>query len=110
MAKSATYKEVQRNKAYPMKKNRKSSPVPREFNMSQHDKAVRLVEGGFVWQDGHYIGAKKVTSNDNPCDICHMDSICRMEMTDLCAACECLTNDRYLLYLATYGDNLEVEF
>lgn len=88
-----------------MKKGKKSSSVPEEFNMSLHDKAVRLVEGGFVWQDGHYIGAKVVTSDEPTCFLCNMDSICDTEMGDLCVACESLTGDRYLLYLVANRDN-----
>ena len=71
-----------------------------------HDKAIRLVEGGFVWHDGHFIGAKKVVSNDTPCDICNMDSICRSEMMDICAECELIGKARYFLYLANRRSDL----
>lgn len=81
--------------------------IPPEFKMTQHEKVVRLVEGGFVWHDGHLIGAKKVTSNDEPCSLCKMDSLCNLEMTDLCGACECYMNGRYLLYLANHEDDFE---
>lgn len=93
-----------------MKRKGNSSHIPGAFNISQHDKAVRLVEGGFVWQNGHYIGALKVESEDEPCFLCNMDSICDMEMCDLCGECECLSHDKYLLYLVTYKDNYDINF
>lgn len=89
--------------------SKKNSTITEEFNLSQHEKAIRLVEGGFVWHNGHYIGAKKVISKDEPCFLCNMDSICDLEMTDLCGECECLTHDRYLLYLVSNGDNLDID-
>lgn len=88
-----------------MRKNKNSSTIPEEFNMSLHDKAVRLVEGGFVWQDGHYVGAKKVPLTLFPCEICDMDSICHDEMVNLCEACDDLGQNCYRLYLVAYRDN-----
>lgn len=88
-----------------MKKNKKSSSITEDLNMSQHYKALRLVKGGFVWQNGHYIGARKVDSNDIPCHICDMDSICNPEMAYLCEECEYLSHKKHLLYLVAYRDN-----
>lgn len=88
--------------------SKKASTIPEEFNLSQHEKAIRLVEGGFVWQNGHYIGAQKVISENEPCFLCQMDSICDLEMCDLCGECECLSHDKYLLYLVAYRDNLNI--
>lgn len=65
-----------------------------------HDKAIRLLEGGIVEIDGHYVKACIVEGVDNPCELCNMDSACRMNMVDLCAECECISRKRYLLKFA----------
>lgn len=64
-----------------------------------HEKAVRLVEGGHVWFQGHVIGARMVYEDTDPCFVCAMDSICRMQMTELCGECEAISKKRYFLYL-----------
>lgn len=68
--------------------------------MSLHDKAVRLCEGGTVECMGHYVRAKAVKTEDLPCLDCKMDSICRDELCDLCAECDNLTNENHILVLA----------
>lgn len=64
-----------------------------------HDKAVKLCEGQPVLFDGLVIGAQVVPDGFNPCMECQMDSLCRMEMTNLCAECECYDHKKHLLYL-----------
>lgn len=68
--------------------------------MSLHDKAVRLCEGGVVECMGHFVKAKAIDTNDLPCIDCEMDSICRDEMCDLCAECDGLMDKEYMLILA----------
>lgn len=65
-----------------------------------HDKAIRLIEGGVVEIDGHFVKASKVEGVNNPCEVCNMDSACRMNMVDLCAECETISRKRYLLKFA----------
>lgn len=64
---------------------------------SLHSLAVRLCEGGEVWFQDHTIRAIECRDSDNPCELCDMDSECRMEMTDLCGECESYSRKRYLL-------------
>ena len=68
--------------------------------MSLHDKAVRLCEGGTVDCMGHSVKAVAVATTDLPCIDCKMDSICRDEMCDLCAECDSLTDEEHILILA----------
>lgn len=68
--------------------------------MSLHDKAVWLCEGGTVKCMGHYVRAKAIKTDDLPCIHCTMDSICRDEMCDLCAECDGIKDNEYVLVLA----------
>ena len=70
--------------------------------MSLHDMAVRLCEGGHVWIDGHYVGAKELPNDVWPCEECKMDSVCDLgePMCDLCHECDWYTNTPHLLYFA----------
>lgn len=68
--------------------------------MTLHDKAVRLVEGGTVECAGHFVKAKAVKIDDFPCYDCNLDSICRDELCDLCTECDNLTYKNYMLVLA----------
>lgn len=68
--------------------------------LSLHDKAVRLCEGGVVEFQGHFLRAGDYYGDDNPCLYCNMDSICNPDMTDLCAECDGLTHSPHILILA----------
>ena len=62
-----------------------------------HDKAVRLVEGGVVECAGHFVRFERCPEDHIGCEVCEMDCICRMEMTDLCAeCCSLIDSDGYL--------------
>ena len=65
-----------------------------------HEKAVRLAEGGVVEIAGHFVRAVNVPDAECPCELCEMDSVCHMEMTDLCAEVDAYTRSRYLLKFA----------
>lgn len=67
--------------------------------LSLHDKAVRLCEGGVVEFQGHFLRAGDYYGDDNPCLYCNMDSICNLDMTDLCAECDGLTHSSHILIL-----------
>lgn len=72
----------------------------KQKEITLHDKAVRLCEGGVVMCMGHYVRAKAVKTEDLPCLDCKMDSICRDELCDLCVECDSLTNENHILVLA----------
>lgn len=63
-------------------------------------KAVRLAEGGVVEINGHFVKAIDVEDAENPCDVCNMDSVCRMEMADLCAEVDGYTRSPHYLKFA----------
>lgn len=56
--------------------------------MSLHEKAVRLCEGGVVFHCGYFFQAQTVSDIETPCDRCHLHSICRPEIAQLCAECD----------------------
>lgn len=67
--------------------------------MSVHDKAIRLIEGGLVACNGLVVRAIDFLGDDIACHYCEMDSACNMEMTDLCAECDKITHTRHYLKL-----------
>lgn len=70
--------------------------------MSLHDMAVRLCEGGRVFIGGYYVGAKELPNDVFPCDECKMDCICHIgePLCDLCHECDEYTHTPHLLYFA----------
>lgn len=68
-------------------------------NMSLHDKAIRLIEGGHVEQDGVFVRAIEVFTDDAACDLCDMDSLCHDWMVKLCRECDIIAGKRYMLKL-----------
>lgn len=67
--------------------------------MSVHDKAIRLIEGGLVACNGLVVRAIDFRGESIACDYCDMDSACNMEMTELCAECDMITHTRHYLKL-----------
>lgn len=69
-------------------------------NMSIHDMAVRLCEGGTAWIDGHCLVAVECEPDVRGCDVCKLDSACSMKIAVLCGECEVLTDKHYHLDFA----------
>lgn len=67
---------------------------------SLHELAIRLCEGGVIDFGGYTLKAKDVGNEENPCYLCSMDSVCRMEITDLCAECDGITHTKHILMFA----------
>ena len=44
-----------------------------------HEKAIRLLEGGHVEVDGHWVFAQIASDQYYPCECCEMDSICTQD-------------------------------
>lgn len=65
-----------------------------------HDTAIRLLEGGREYYNGHWIRAIEVKDDVMPCTICYMDSICSIEFTKLCIVLDCISYKRYMIVLA----------
>lgn len=68
--------------------------------MSLHDKAIRLLEGGVVHCSGHAVRVVDVVGDDNVCMLCEMDSACNFEIVDLCAECDSITHLKHILRFA----------
>lgn len=71
---------------------------------SQHDLAIRLIEGGIVEYDGQFVKAIEVLDPDAPCLQCKMDSACSLKLMELCAEVDQISNKAHCLALAS--DNL----
>ena len=69
---------------------------------TEHDKAIRLLEGGIVEIETNWFRVKRFPDDydGNPCEECWLDSICRLEHTYVCAECEAISNQRCCLQLA----------
>lgn len=65
-----------------------------------HETAIRLLEGGREFYDGHWLRAIKVSGNIMPCDHCEMDSLCNREVINLCAELDSIAGKRCMLILA----------
>lgn len=76
-----------------------------KMNMNEtksiHDKAIRLIEGGHVEQNGLWVRAIEVPIGFDTCQECDMDSLCDASMSNLCVECESITNKYYLLKLVS---------
>lgn len=68
--------------------------------MTLHEKAVRLCEGGVVEFEGHFVRAVRYEGNFLSCPDCKMDSICSMEMSNLCAECDDYEGCQHILVLS----------
>lgn len=73
--------------------------IKKQKVMSVHEKALRLIEGGIVACNDLPVRAVDVTGNDISCHYCEMDSVCNMEMTELCARCDMITHTMHYLKL-----------
>lgn len=68
--------------------------------MSFHEMAVRLCEGGEVFFGGFWMKVIKVPEDRNPCELCRMDCVCQMELATICAECDGYERCKHLLYFA----------
>lgn len=72
-----------------------------EKEMSIHNKAIRLVEGGIVEVDCLCIKLSYALDEFDPCLECKMDSLCYMgtEMCYVCQECDMITGKACYLTL-----------
>lgn len=66
-----------------------------------HEKAIRLIEGGIVNVDGHFVRLIARPYIDDPCYLCSMDCLCHIgnEMCSVCVECESITRMKgYLIF------------
>lgn len=67
-----------------------------------HEKAIRLIEGGIVNVDGHFVRLCKGPYIFDPCNECEMDCLCHFgtEMHLVCRECDQITHMGCFLKLA----------
>lgn len=72
----------------------------RKNELSLHDKAVRLCEGGVVECEGHFVRAIKLPNFVDACENCEMDSACCYDMSQLCLECDEYEKKTHILKFA----------
>ena len=70
------------------------------IDKQMHETAIRLLEGGREFYDGHWLRAIKVSGDFMPCDHCDMDSLCTGKIVRLCAELDWIADARCMLILA----------
>lgn len=68
--------------------------------MTLHEKAIRLCEGGIVECSGHALKAVVIPIEWDSCNECSMDSACNEEIKALCEECDTLQGLQHLLKFA----------
>lgn len=72
----------------------------RKNELTLHDKAVRLCEGGVVECESHFVRAVKLPNYAEACENCEMDSACRYYMSRLCFECDVYEGKTHILKFA----------
>ena len=85
------------------KKTQKSKAMKQ---LTIHEKAIRLIEGGQVDVDGHCVRLKISSEWWDVCFLCEMDCLCTAgsEMDSVCQECDNITQKHCYLELVT-NDN-----
>lgn len=77
----------------------------KEIDMKEkeiHNKAIRLLEGGIVEVDGHWVKLCQHEGDELACLICTMDSVCYedCDMNTICALCDAMNGAHNYLKFA----------
>lgn len=74
-----------------------------KIDMTVHDKAIRLCEGGIVEIKENWFALIRFPKyfDDISCYECYLDSLCHKEHADICGECEVITQRRCSLRLVT---------
>lgn len=67
--------------------------------LSDHDKAIRLLEGGLVEIDGLVFSMDEVGPEYDPCYSCRLDSICSPNIMDVCLEADLITGTSHRMIL-----------
>ena len=63
--------------------------------LSVHDKAIWLLEGGSVEIDSNWFTLAVVEGDSTACEVCELDSICRMHHVDICAETDYIDRGKF---------------
>ena len=67
--------------------------------LSDHDKAIRLLEGGLVEIDGLVFSIDEAGPEDDPCYSCELDSICSQNILNICMEADKITRTYHRMIL-----------
>lgn len=67
--------------------------------LSDHDKAIRLLEGGLVEIDGLVFSIDEAGPEDDPCYSCQLDSICSPNIQSICMEADMITRTSHRMIL-----------
>lgn len=70
-----------------------------EQRQSDHDKAIRLLEGGIVEIDGLLFSLDDAGPDDDPCNSCRLDSICSANINRICLEADLITRTSHRMIL-----------
>ena len=71
----------------------------KQKELTLHEMAVRLCEGGSVLYLGHNLRAGLTCSGEFSCNVCQMDSECRGEIAYLCREMDLYDGKRHYLIM-----------
>lgn len=73
--------------------------------ITEHDKAIRLLEGGIVEIQANWFRLKRFPDDydGDTCHECELDSMCHWEHVKICEECEFISNSKCMLELAHRG-------
>lgn len=66
---------------------------------SDHDKAIRLLEGGLVEIDGRVFSIDEAGPEANPCFNCRAHSICSQNIMNVCLEADMITRTYHRMIL-----------
>lgn len=70
-----------------------------EKKQSDHDKAIRLLEGGLVEIDGLLFSIDDAGIEDDACNSCQLDSICSVNISNVCLEADLITRTHHRMIL-----------
>ena len=70
-----------------------------EKRQSDHDKAIRLLEGGLVEIDGLLFSIDDAGPEDDACYSCQLDSICSVNISNICLEADLITRTYHRMIL-----------
>lgn len=71
----------------------------KQKSYTDHEKAIRLLEGGLVEIDGHVFSIDEVGPDDDPCYTCELDSLCSQNILNICLEADMITRTYHRMIL-----------
>lgn len=71
----------------------------KQKSYTDHEKAIRLLEGGLVEIDGLVFSIDEAGPEDDPCYSCRLDSICSQNILNVCMEADKITRTYHRMIL-----------